>query len=201
MTAGTNETKPEAGARERLLTAALALFNEKGYAAASVREIVQAAGVTKPVLYYYFGSKEGLYLELMGSSYRSFESLAAGVASVEGSAREKIVRFCGELFDTSRQKLPEVRLIHAIHYGPPQGAPHFDIEAYYFRLMELIQRLVSEGTASGEFRQESAGDVARAIIAIITAAVNDQLSSRDEKLDREGMARMLSFLFNGIAKA
>ncbi|MFZ2948198.1 MAG: helix-turn-helix domain-containing protein [Desulfuromonadaceae bacterium] len=38
--------------RERLLTAALTIFNTKGYAAASVREIVVAAGVTKPAIYY-----------------------------------------------------------------------------------------------------------------------------------------------------
>jgi len=33
-----------------------------------VREIVAAAGVTKPVLYYYFRNKEGIYLELMQGS-------------------------------------------------------------------------------------------------------------------------------------
>lgn len=38
--------------RERLLTAALTIINTKGYEAASVREIVAAAGVTKPTLYY-----------------------------------------------------------------------------------------------------------------------------------------------------
>jgi hypothetical protein len=37
--------EPESGARERLLVAALESFNDKGYAAASVREIVEAAGV------------------------------------------------------------------------------------------------------------------------------------------------------------
>lgn len=36
------------------------LFAERGYEATSVREIVEAAGVAKPTLYYYFGSKEGL---------------------------------------------------------------------------------------------------------------------------------------------
>ena len=53
------------GARQRLLDAAAELFNGKGYAATTVREIVKAAGVTKPVLYYYFKNKEGIFLELM----------------------------------------------------------------------------------------------------------------------------------------
>ena len=59
--------------RERLLTEALRLFTSKGFSATSVREIVESAGVTKPVLYYYFGSKEGLYLEIMGGISQTFE--------------------------------------------------------------------------------------------------------------------------------
>ena len=51
----------EVNARARLLETATELFAEKGYAGASVREIVEKAGVSKPVLYYYFKSKEGLF--------------------------------------------------------------------------------------------------------------------------------------------
>src|SRR5438874_3260915 len=41
------------------------LFAAKGYDATPVREIVEAAGVTKPTLYYHFGSKEGLAQALL----------------------------------------------------------------------------------------------------------------------------------------
>lgn len=52
-------------AQQRLLDAAMLLFSRKGYAATSVRELVEQAGVTKPVLYYYFRNKAGLYLALI----------------------------------------------------------------------------------------------------------------------------------------
>ena len=45
--------------------AAARLFAERGYDATSVREIVEAAGVAKPTLYYYFRSKEGLAQALL----------------------------------------------------------------------------------------------------------------------------------------
>ena len=48
--------------RELLLNTALELFHAKGYDAVGVQEIVDRAGVTKPTLYYYFGSKLGLLL-------------------------------------------------------------------------------------------------------------------------------------------
>ena len=44
---------------ERILQCALELFYAKGYDAVGVQEIAQKAGITKPTLYYYFGSKYG----------------------------------------------------------------------------------------------------------------------------------------------
>lgn len=197
MTTATTTIEPEAGARERLLGAALTLFNDKGYAAASVREIVEAAGVTKPVLYYYFGNKEGIYLELMRNSYGTFEELAAQSGDAGGAAKERIVRFCSVLFDASLERLPEVRLIYAVYFGPPQGTPQFDLEAYFLRMMELVHRLVREGSANGEFAELCVDDLTRALIAILTSAINEQLSRRETKLDREGMVRLLRLVLDG----
>jgi TetR/AcrR family transcriptional regulator len=46
--------------RENISRQALELFSKKGYDAVGVQEIIDAAGIAKPTLYHYFGSKEGL---------------------------------------------------------------------------------------------------------------------------------------------
>jgi TetR/AcrR family transcriptional regulator len=199
MIAAKTKQEPEAGARERLLDAALNLFNDRGYAASSVREIVQAAGVTKPVLYYYFGNKEGLYLELMQSSYHTFESVAEDIGALDGCAQDKVIHFCTALLQTSLERLPLVRLMYAIYYGPPQGAPHFDLEVFMVRMLEVVRQMVAEGVASGEFRENRSEDVARTIIAIVSSTINEQLSRRENKPDAETMVRMLRLLMTGIA--
>ena len=56
----------------KLLDAAVRLFAHKGYPATSTREIVEAAGVTKPMLYYYFQSKEGLLAAAIGHFLDAF---------------------------------------------------------------------------------------------------------------------------------
>lgn len=69
----TDATQPRRGRpptpqlRERVLTAALELFAEKGYDATSVNEVVLRAGVTKGAMYHYFTAKEDLLYEI----YRS----------------------------------------------------------------------------------------------------------------------------------
>jgi AcrR family transcriptional regulator len=51
--------------REKILNAALEVFAERGYDAASIAEIGQRAGFAKSVMYHHFGSKAGLYEAIM----------------------------------------------------------------------------------------------------------------------------------------
>lgn len=61
--------------KEDILQSALELFSEKGYEAVSPNEIVERVGITKPTLYYFFGSKEGLYDELLKIHYKKLDNL------------------------------------------------------------------------------------------------------------------------------
>jgi len=56
---------PRAAREAQMLETARALFAERGYAAVTMDEVAAAVGVTKPLLYAYFGNKEGLYLACM----------------------------------------------------------------------------------------------------------------------------------------
>lgn len=94
MTSQTQKTSTHLNARDRLRTAALDQFTRRGYAATNIRELCEAAGVTKPVLYYYFKSKEGLYLDLMEGAYSLFESAVAELTIYSGASFQRIVNFC-----------------------------------------------------------------------------------------------------------
>ncbi|MDP1820455.1 MAG: TetR/AcrR family transcriptional regulator [Acidimicrobiales bacterium] len=56
---------PAARRREQLLDVALAVFGEQGFHPASMNDVAEAAGVTKPVLYQHFRSKRDLYREVL----------------------------------------------------------------------------------------------------------------------------------------
>lgn len=198
MTATTVQLQPTIEARERLLGAALELFTQRGYAATSVREICLAAGVTKPVLYYYFNSKEGIYQQLMGDSYARFEAMLVELDSFTGSVRRRVVNFCERVFDTSVQQLPQVKLIYSIYYGTPQGAPPFNLEQYYDRMLQVISALIQEGIASGEIRPGTVNDMVWATLACMSIAIEEQLCHSNPRLDREAMVRMLNIVFDGL---
>jgi AcrR family transcriptional regulator len=72
----------DAGGRGALLSAARAVFAEKGYESASIKEIVERAGVTPPALYHHFGNKVGIYEAAAADVYdiviAGFENAIAG---------------------------------------------------------------------------------------------------------------------------
>jgi AcrR family transcriptional regulator len=53
---------PRAEREQQIVDEAIAEFAERGYAAASMVDIARRAGISKPLIYQYFGSKDGLYL-------------------------------------------------------------------------------------------------------------------------------------------
>jgi len=185
-------------AKERLLAAALDQFTRRGYASTTVRELCEAAGVTKPVLYYYFKNKEGLYLELMDSSYALFESTIAELTSFTGTSSACLMHFCQGMFDISCQHRQVVQLCFSIYYGPPQGAPEYDLDSFYTRMMDEIAQILQKGILCGEIRDCNISDMTWSILALLNVAIEEQLSLREPRIDGAAMNRMIQLLFEGI---
>jgi AcrR family transcriptional regulator len=114
---------PAARRRVQLLDVALELFASQGYHQTSMNEIAEASGVTKPVLYQHFESKEQHYHELLREvSDRMRDAVLQGTAEAEGPREqvelgfqaffrfvaEKPARF-GILFAEATRREPEFR--------------------------------------------------------------------------------------------
>jgi AcrR family transcriptional regulator len=145
------EKQHEPAVRERLLAVAVGLFVRKGYHATSVREIVEAAGVTKPVLYYWFHSKEGVFLALMEMAVEAHREVVAQVLAHPGTAAERILRLGEQVLALIRVNTDVVRLFDAVYYGPREGAPAVDFDPLHGEFRRVLLGLVEEGVRSGEF--------------------------------------------------
>jgi AcrR family transcriptional regulator len=186
-------------ARERLLAAASDLFTRRGYAATSVREIVEGAGVTKPILYDHFGSKAGIFLALIGRLEREMEERLDAVRRAPGTPLERIRAICRSIYAIAEAHEPEVRLLYAIYYGPAQGTPEVDIESLPFRVEAALAEAVREGMASGEIRR---GDVRTTTLALqgsLVTAIECHLAERQPSLGPEGLDRLLDVILLGVA--
>jgi TetR/AcrR family transcriptional regulator len=196
-----SQKKTDAGGdvRKRLLASATELFANKGYAGTTVREIVARAGVTKPVLYYYFQSKEGVYLDLMREPIQGFFEHIASAMEEAGTARQRLARMCLLAYDDFVRHISQARIMYSIYYGPPQGAPFIDFDAMQTRFQDAILAVLREGIRAGEFRRGNETDMMWTVIGAVNVAMEVELCRPSQSVGRDGIRRMLAILFDGIA--
>ena len=97
--------------RAQLLDAANEVFTSKGYHAAAMDDIAEAAGVSKPVLYQHFGSKLDLYLALLDASCdRLVEVVEEALASTEDNA-DRVVATMGAFYEFVSASSGEFRFV------------------------------------------------------------------------------------------
>lgn len=85
--------------RELILKTAKSLFYERGYDGVGVQEIAEKSGVTKPTLYYYFGSKKGLLEQLLSRNFQKLEADMRKATVYEGNLRDTLYRTARAFFD------------------------------------------------------------------------------------------------------
>ena len=190
---------PDETVRERLLTCATKLFTRKGYTATTVREIVAAAKVTKPVLYYYFRNKEGIYIELIRGAFAKFGALLDASRTQRGSATERLLHLSDQVFSLFMENIEVARLMYSIYYGPPQGAPFFDFDTYHIKFHDAIRRLVKEGIRKGEFHTGNANDMMWALLGAVNVAMEVRLCHPEIGMERKRLVRILRLILQGIS--
>lgn len=181
------------------MDAAVLLFTTRGYAATSVREIVEMAGVTKPALYYHFDSKEGIYLAILEELVKIADEGIAASRVGSGTARERLEGFLLGIYGLFEKKKSWVRMINAVFWGPAQGVPPFDFETFHAKLLNVISEIVTEGIASGELRAAEAYDVTLALMGVLSFNMDLTLAHPELGLGKDGLRRVLDLLFSGVA--
>ena len=78
--------------RQLIMEKALELFCARGYDAVGVQEIAEQSGITKPTLYYYFGSKQGLMETILEENSRILEEMLEKAVEEPGDVPQVLYR-------------------------------------------------------------------------------------------------------------
>ena len=189
----------EVNARERLLETATVLFAEKGYAGASVREIVEKAGVSRPVLYYYFKSKEGLFYAILKWAAAVQREILEEIFEARGTVLDRFIFLYRRVYEGIREYQSLYIMIHGLIFGPPQGVPEYDFASYQRCMLDAVKRLYAEGVAAGEIRNVDAEDVAFLVLSLLDFSLNMDVVL-PELADSQRPERLLRIAFQGLNK-
>ncbi len=188
----------DVGGRERVLRAALRLFATKGYAATTVRDILRAAGVTAPVLYYHFGSKEGVFLALAREGAQRFDAALEKALRPAGTAEERIRGYCRASATVRREHPNLARIVERILSGPPKAAPRFDLHGAIASSVRRLEELVREGTEREEFRRCDPRDAALALLGAVEITTRSHIFRALIPDPQDQLEGMLSVILLGL---
>lgn len=189
----------EQDARTKLLEAGIALFAEKGYASASVREIVERAGVTKPVLYYYFKSKEGMFRAILDWAAEQQGAILAEVVEMPGTALDHLIHLYNRIYQGVMENQGLFKMIHNLIFGPPQGAPDYDFDQYQQRMVNAIKAIYLKGLAKNEVKEADPEEVAILVLSLMDFCFH-LVYVHPESFDPDQPERLLRLVFQGVAR-
>lgn len=181
---------PRAERRAQLLSVATSKFGERGYHPTSMDDIAEAAGVTKPVLYQHFSSKEDLYISVIqqvGEVLRErIDGFAFEGATTYDRVREGIDVFFG-VFDENPNML---KLFFGSEYVTESVQE--EVTRATSRAAESVGTLLARAR---DLSPEEAIVVGRTFVTSVQAIARETDGATEER--REAMLSSLALLLTG----
>jgi AcrR family transcriptional regulator len=205
---GRREEKREA-TRQEILTAARSMFQEKGYDATSVDDLVLAANVAKGTFYYHFNSKDELLHALQEMVIDEFATQARTKLTEGVSPLKVLSEFVSEMAkwneansDLSRavfaEKFTRFSQGHGGHGSHGSHGNHCSVEEKKRKFVNLIAELIALAQKAGEIRTDvEADDLVRVILPPIMFTTATWLFNPEGSLS-ERLERSLKLVLEGV---
>jgi AcrR family transcriptional regulator len=185
--------------RSNILDQSLQLFAARGYEAVGVQEICEAAGVTKPTLYHYFGSKRGLLDALLETQFSLLNQVIQEAATYQHDVPSSLQRVAAAYFQFALANKDFYRLQLAMSFAAPQSDPHDAMvihgQAQYRILEELFFRAaLDHGNMRGRQRA-----YATTFLGVVNAYISMWLfgyATLDEALTRQAVHQFMHGIFS-----
>lgn len=178
----------------RALTAAMEVFWEKGYEAASLSDLTARMGIQRPSLYAAFGDKRTLFdAALKRYTEMSYAFLASMFERAAG-AREAVQGYFAWMMDSAYADGPYLGCLCV--NTMVELAPHDDqlaayTEAYQLRLAELFRQKIKQGIDSGELSSAIDAEALSHTLLIAAVGMNVALKSKPGRSKMEQAAEQI----------
>lgn len=147
-----------------ILNAASMLFSEFGYEGTSTRQIAKESGANMAMINYYFGSKEGVFLQIMEEKISGFKSQLDQINEEKISAKEKLLKVVDRYATRILSNISFHKMMHR-EFSLTQRPEVFNqIKEAMAANRVVIEKIIENGIADGTFRDV---DVRLSILTIM----------------------------------
>jgi len=145
----------EEGTRDKILNVALQEFSRRGLSGARIDAIAAESGINKGMIYYYFGSKEDLYVAALEESYRRFRQIESDFHLDSLAPVEALRALVGASFDFHAAHPEFIRMVMSenINHGEYiRKIP--ELRAINRSAITVLESLCRRGIDEGVFRAD-----------------------------------------------
>ena len=181
--------------KERILTAALEMFSQKGYAGTNIRELSASLGLVKSGVYKHYESKEGIWNALLdqmiayyGERFGSAEQLPPAPDSLEGLV-DMTMRMVN--FTVRDERIVMTRKVLALEQFRDARARELATKHFLTGLTDMFARIFKGMMEKELLRQDDPEMLAFAYTAPISALIH--LCDREPKRTEEALAQVEAF--------
>jgi AcrR family transcriptional regulator len=171
---------------ERILEEATVLFVSRGYHGISMREIADAAGVSKAGLYYHFRDKEALFLAILTANLERIESAIHRARRAGDTTRDQIGAMVGAIIRLASQEMAHLS----------QEAQAEFSHLYREKFIGQVEDTLRTGVAAGNLRSMDAGIATWVLLGMmypfLYPTYQHELGSTDEAIEL-----ILAIFFDG----
>jgi len=182
--------------KQAILDAAEKLFCETGYEGTSTRQIAKESGANMAMINYYFGSKEGVFVEIMNERIAGFASQLKIINEDKISALEKLHKVIEGYVIRILSNTAFHKMMHRELSLTQRPEMYDKIKDAMSQNMQLIERIITDGIEDGSFNKVDVrmviatimGTVTNIVIAphkIISCSNFDLSNPKDKKIIKE----------------
>ncbi|KQS66053.1 TetR family transcriptional regulator [Modestobacter sp. Leaf380] len=153
--AAPERTRDAERTRAEILAVATSEFADSGYAGARVDVIAARTSTTKRMIYYYFGSKQGLYVAVLEAAYTRIRGLEQQLDVEHLDPVEAVRELAGLTFDHHEAHPDFIRLvsIENIHHGE-HIASSAVLSTMANPVLDVLGAILDRGRTAGVFRTD-----------------------------------------------
>jgi len=188
-----------------ILNCALKLFSEKGYESVSVQELVNMANITKPTLYYYFGSKEGLYNQILVEYYDQLNKLLNNVCIYKANPESYfediypiLVNLASSYFIFAKNNQLFYRLVLSNLYMPKSSPIYQVMEKYHFTQYDIIFKMFNNMASIHTNLKGKEKQLTWSFLGIINTYISLYLNDHPTSLTEDLAKQLVHQFMHGI---
>jgi len=196
--------------KTEILVAARKLFAEFGFEGTSTRQIAKESGANMAMINYYFGSKEGVFLEIMEDKISGFKTQLNQINDEQIPAKEKLLKVVDQYATRIFSNIGFHKMMHRELSLTQRPEMFSQIRDAMTRNRTVIENIIEKGIADGSFRKVDVRMSIATIMGTISLLANQPTKVEDnidmnndkerEVLRKRMVAHLQDFIITHLAK-